>query len=190
MYCPKCGAKNDDGATRCASCLELLPAMEGQSAPPPQDVPPYQQAQQTPPPGGTPPYQQTPPPQQPYAPPPYNPNAQYQEPGYGQYGQPQPLPTKPSTFLAGNIILTVLSLCGCVSLIPGIIGIVFSAMVGSRYTSGDYDGARNASKVAKIMFFVTLGLLIVTTIVMIAYLALGLSVGLGEFMDALDYYMY
>lgn len=166
MYCPNCGTNNEEGAVRCESCLELLPAREGQAAQP------------TPPPESSP-YHQTP---QQYSPGP--------QPGYDPYAQQAAPPPRPSTFLAGNIILTVLSLCSCFGLITGIIGIVFSAMVMSRHTARDYEGARSASKVAKVMFFVTLALVIIGTVLTIAYLAWAVAYGSEIMIDYLDLYNY
>ncbi len=190
MYCPKCGAPNSDAAQRCTNCLEPLPAAPGAQphihaegeaphtpeAPSAQEAPqPQQQA-----PTGQPaqpdssPYQQ---PQQPYQQP-YQqaPQQPYQQ-GQPPYGQPpfggyqQQLPPKPATFLAGNIIMTILSLCSCLGTIPGIVGIVFSAMVSSKYNQGDYEGAKSMAKVAKILFWVTLGLAVAGIVLIVVMIA-------------------
>jgi hypothetical protein len=155
MFCPKCGAQNPDDAKICQSCQEPLPILSGRNAverppEPPRDQPSFAQQQDPSP------YQSA------YQ----NP---YQQPGY------EPIPPRPSNFLAGNIIVAIVSACTCVGLITGIIGIVFSAMVNSKYAAGDYAGAKSSSTVAKVMFFVTLGLAIIGLIYWIISFAMGMA---------------
>jgi hypothetical protein len=175
LFCPKCGTKNPDDGVQCIQCHEPLP----QIAPAPQTAPspdaysaPAQQATPTPD-----PYSGQPPVQPQYQPPVQQPYAQN---GY------QPIPPRPTTFLAGNIILTVLGLCTCFPLITGIIGIIFSAMITSKYNAGDYEGARKAATVAKVMFFVTLGLVICSII----YWIVSVAVGMSYYMDIFDQIYY
>jgi hypothetical protein len=110
--------------------------------------------------------------QQPMAPqqPAYQQQSTYQQrppaPGWQGFDPSEPPPPKPSSYLAGNIIMCILGICfSCIGVVPGIVGIVFSAMVNSRYNTGDFSGAKNASRVAKIMFFVSLGFVILGVIV-------------------------
>lgn len=179
MFCPKCGAQNEDGAARCASCLEPLPAQTTQTPDGPAAQSQGEYTSYSQPPAYTPPYRQA---------------------------QPT-LPPRPSTFLAGNIIVAVLSLCGCctgamggvfgivasiAALVTGIIGIVFSSMVTSRYKEGNYEGAKGASTVAKAMFFVTLGLIVVVAIIAIATIAYAITMGgdyYGDFFDLFEEYL-
>lgn len=56
----------------------------------------------------------------------------------------------PPTYLLWSVIMT---LCCCT--IPGIIAIIFSAKVSSRYYAGDIDGARKASSTAEIWIIVS-----------------------------------
>jgi len=126
MYCPKCGWKNPDDATKCANCFaELKP---GQPQPtqqmPSQPQPPQQ------------PYAQQPPEQpyskQPYAQQPYQP--QYQQ------GWAQPVPD----YLVWSILVTI-SCC-----MPfGVVAIVKSAAANSRKAAGDYYGALQEANAAK-----------------------------------------
>ncbi len=69
-------------------------------------------------------------------------------------------PLKPKNWLTENIAATVLGLfCCCgINAITGIIGIVFSTQVDNKYNAGDYPGAESAANTAKIMFYVTAGL--------------------------------
>lgn len=80
----------------------------------------------------------------------------------GSDGQPEPMP---STYLVWSVIMTVLC-----CFIPGIVAIVYSSMVSSRYYAGDYEGARKASRNAEIWIIVSfvLGVLSATLYVPIA----------------------
>ena len=83
----------------------------------------------------------------------YPQNPQYGQPQYGQpqYGQPQypqypqgGMPPRPDSYLVWAILTTVLC---CMPL--GIVAIVKSSQVESRYNQGDYAGAQKASEDAK-----------------------------------------
>ncbi|SHF28246.1 CD225/dispanin family protein [Dysgonomonas macrotermitis] len=67
---------------------------------------------------------------------------------------------KPNNNLPLTIIGTVLGLCSpcCIGLIVGIVAIVFSTQVESKYNYGDYQGALSSAKNAKILAFVAIGL--------------------------------
>ena len=75
---------------------------------------------------------------------------QYGQPQYGQpqYGQPQypqgGMPPRPDSYLVWSILVTVLC---CLPF--GIVAIVKSTQVDSRYNSGDYQGAQKAAEEAK-----------------------------------------
>lgn len=74
----------------------------------------------------------------------------YGQPQYGQpqYGQPQypqgGMPPRPDSYLVWSILVTVLC---CLPF--GIVAIVKSTQVDSRYNSGDYQGAQKAAEEAK-----------------------------------------
>lgn len=60
---------------------------------------------------------------------------------------PYPAPEKepmPQTHLVWSVLATVMC-----CLIPGIVAIVYSTMVSSRYYAGDLEGARRASRMAE-----------------------------------------
>lgn len=82
------------------------------------------------------------------------------------YGHQEPMP---STYLVWSILATILC-----CFIPGVVAIVFSSMVSSRYYAKDYEGARRASVRAEawIIASVVLGLITATV-----YLPLSLLVG-------------
>lgn len=56
----------------------------------------------------------------------------------------------PSTWLIWSILVTVFC-----CFIPGIVAIIFSSQVSSRYYAGDYEGARRASRAAEIWIIVS-----------------------------------
>ncbi|MDE7407374.1 MAG: CD225/dispanin family protein [Muribaculaceae bacterium] len=70
--------------------------------------------------------------------------------------KPQPVPAEPPTYLIWNILATVLC---CIP--SGILGIYFSAKVSSKYSRGDYHGARVMSERAQwmVMLSIVLGLI-------------------------------
>jgi len=71
--------------------------------------------------------------------------------------------SKPDNNLVLSIVATVASLvtcCGmisCIGVILGIIAIVFSTQVDTKYTAGDYAGAESTSKTVKLLSFIALG---------------------------------
>ena len=81
-----------------------------------------------------------------------------------------PLELAPSSYLGGNITLTVISLLMCcfgiAPLITGILGITKSAKVNKAYNSGNHEEAIKYSRQAKTFFFVTLGLTIASAIIL------------------------
>lgn len=66
-----------------------------------------------------------------------------------------PMPPMPPTYLGWSI--AALILC---CMIPAIVAIIYASKVSSRYSEGDYEGARKASDIAEIWLIisVTLGL--------------------------------
>jgi len=89
------------------------------------------------------------------------------------------LPEKPHNWLVASIVVTALSFFGCSCLPLGIIGIVFAAMVDGKYSSGDYEGARNAAGKAKLFTILALviGLLLNAIMVVIWVLLVASSGG-------------
>ena len=85
-------------------------------------------------------------------------------------------------YLVGNIILSVLALlcCACPSLVTGIIGIVFSSLVKSALSAGKYDEAAQKAKTAKVLFFVTLGLVLLALVLSIISFSTGMLNGYLE----------
>lgn len=75
-------------------------------------------------------------------------------PFYNQPGQAEPMP---STFLLWSILSTIFC-----CFIPGIVAIVFSSMVSSKYYARDYEGSRKASRMAEIWIIVSIVLGVVS----------------------------
>lgn len=85
----------------------------------------------------------------------------HSEPHYNsrppQYNTPTEQSPMPPTYLAWSIAVTILC-----CLIGGIVAIVYSSQVSSRYIAGDYEGAEYASRQARIWIIVSacVGLLV------------------------------
>ncbi|WP_028647797.1 CD225/dispanin family protein [Nocardiopsis sp. CNT312] len=94
-------------------------------------------------------------------PPPGNPG-----PPPGGYGPPAggPAGERPKNYLVHNI----LGIFGCT--IVGIIGLVFSLQVNSKWDSGDYAGAQSAAGTAKILGIISLVSFILAVIFWIVYI--------------------
>ncbi len=58
----------------------------------------------------------------------------------------------------------------------GIISIIFAAQVNSKWMAGDYAGARNSSRNAKIWAWVAFGFGIVTAIAVFVLTAIGIAI--------------
>ncbi|MGW4773373.1 CD225/dispanin family protein [Nocardia sp. NPDC004278] len=75
------------------------------------------------------------------------------QPGYGSqpgYGYPQYPPAEPPAHLGWAIGATILGTLTCmVGSVLGIVSILFGAQVHSKWHSGDFAGAFDASKKAK-----------------------------------------
>jgi hypothetical protein len=83
--------------------------------------------------------------------------------------QPQ---VPPPNYLVWAILTTIFC---CLPF--GIVSIVFAAQVNSKWQAGDYDGAMNASKNAKIWSWVSFGIAIVLFFAYMAAMALGVASG-------------
>ncbi len=65
--------------------------------------------------------------------------------------RPESIPDKPTTYMGWNIAAIILC-----CFLTGIIGVIFSSKVSSRYAMGDYDGARKASETAGLMLIISI----------------------------------
>ncbi|MDE5882266.1 MAG: CD225/dispanin family protein [Muribaculaceae bacterium] len=73
---------------------------------------------------------------------------QYQGQGYGN--RPVNNEPMPPTYLVWSVIMTVLC-----CLVPGVVAIIFSSQVSTKYYAGDIEGAKRASRRAEIWIIVS-----------------------------------
>lgn len=111
----------------------------------------------------TPPPAPIPHPVQNTAPAPYPFNQQPPVPPASGFNNQEPMP---DTYLVWSVLATVLC-----CLIPGVVAIVYSTMVSSKYYAKDYDGARRASEKAQYWIIASVVLGVITAAV---YLPLSL----------------
>lgn len=108
--------------------------------------------------------------------------SQHQDPIMPQPSSPQPhnpittqpynpITTMPPTYLVWSVIMTIL----CCT-IPGIVAIIYSAKVSSRFYEGDFDGARRASERAEIWIIVSFVLGVISSTL---WLPLSIAGGFG-----------
>ena len=103
----------------------------------------------------------------------------------------QNLPPKPNNYLPLAIIGTVVGLCSpcCIGLILGIIAIVFSTQVDSKYGYKDYFGAEQSSRNTKILSLIAIVLGALNLIYTIIMFATGSGVAMLEaYQEILDQY--
>jgi len=105
-------------------------------------------------------------------------------------------PAKPDNNLALSIIATVVSLltcCGwvsCIGVILGIIAIVFSTQVDSKYFAGDYPGAESASKNARLLSLIAIGTIVLSIVMIIVSIVIqgGISGFMERYQDMMEQY--
>lgn len=99
--------------------------------------------------------------------PPYRTHAPY--PGYYErrhhHSEGEPMP---STWLIWSILVTVFC-----CFIPGIIAIIFSSQVSSKYYAGDVEGARRASRMAEIWIIVSVVLGVLAATLYLPFMLIG-----------------
>lgn len=86
---------------------------------------------------------------------------------YKDQNAPQQVP--PPNNMALAIVSTIIGICSlnvlCLGLLVGIVSIYYASQVNSRFYMGDYAGAEKASKTAKTMAFISLGLTVLAFVV-------------------------
>ncbi len=122
--------KAEEAAERVAAATQTPPPVPGQQAP---NVPPVPGNQN------------------------FAHNPQYGQPPVGMPQQPvsfgnRPVNSEPMppTYLVWSVIMTVLC-----CLVPGIVAIIFSSQVSTKYYSGDLEGAKKASRNAEIWIIIS-----------------------------------
>lgn len=190
MFCKNCGAEIPDGSAFCGNCGMKASAEPVQQEPVNRYASPDSQAYRAEPtsvdapcacveskPEPQPQYTQ-PEPQPQYTQP--EPQPQYTQPQYAQPEPPQynsqpvynaqPVPPAAPVSATLWIILNILMLlCGCCTVngILGLIGLIFAVQANNAGKAGDVVTAQKKLKTSKILFFVSLGLLVVSVIIAI-----------------------
>lgn len=181
MFCKNCGAEIPDGSAFCGNCGMKASAEPVQQEPVNQYASPDPQAYRAEPTSVDAPcacVESKPEPQPQYAQP--EPQPQYTQPQYAQPEPPQynsqpvynaqPVPPAAPVSATLWIILNILMLlCGCCTVngILGIIGLIFAVQANNAGKVGDVVTAQKKLKTSKILFFVSLGLLVVSVIIAI-----------------------
>lgn len=186
MFCKNCGAEIPDGSAFCGNCGMKASAEPVQQEPVNQYASPDPQAYRAEPTSVDAPcacVESKPEPQPQYTQPQYTqpePQPQYTQP---QYAQPEPpqynsrpdyiaQPVSPAAPVSATlwIILNILMLlCGCCTVngILGLIGLIFAVQANNAGKVGDVVTAQKKLKTSKILFFVSLGILVVSVIIAI-----------------------
>lgn len=186
MFCKNCGAEIPDGSAFCGNCGIKASAEPVQQEPVNQYASPDPQAYRAEPTSVDAPcayVESKPEPQPQYTQPQYaqpEPQPQYTQPQYAQPEPPQynsqpvynaqPVPPAAPVSATLWIILNILMLlCGCCTVngILGLIGLIFAVQANNAGKAGDVVTAQKKLKTSKILFFVSLGLLVVSVIIAI-----------------------
>lgn len=106
------------------------------------------------------------------------------------FNQNQPVKSANNMPLA--IIGTIIGVCSpcCIGFIVGIVAIVFSTQVNSKYAAEDYTGSESAAKNARILSFVALGLGVIGLIISIIKIqsAGGIDAYMQQIQDMVEQY--
>lgn len=86
-------------------------------------------------------------------------------------------PPKPDNYLVWSILATVLC-----CLPAGIVAIIYSTQVDSKYNAGDYAGAEASAKTAKMWAMISAGVILLIGLIYLAFFFIGfLSAGASHF---------
>jgi hypothetical protein len=205
MYCPQCGATNEESAAFCASCGTDLKKYTEQWNPDSTDTQASAAdgaaqateafpagapgAQETPAatPVGTPPPYQPQYRQAPQTPPPYQQAPPYQQqPGYQQGGQYPPAGYQQQPYRAGSpggVVPHVPSYLGWAITVlilcfwpTGIAAVVYATKVGNLLAIGDVFAAQEASRKAKMWCWITFGIAVAGWVISIIFIILAFAV--------------
>jgi hypothetical protein len=86
--------------------------------------------------------------------------------------------SKPASPPPNYLVFAILVTIFCCQ-IPGIVSIVFAAQVNSKWSSGDYDGALNASRNAKLWAWVGFGTGLALAIIGVLFAIFGVLAGMS-----------
>lgn len=102
---------------------------------------------------------------------------------FSSFDQPQTPPENNMTLSIVGTIIGLCSPCCLLGLIPGIIAIVFSSQVNSKFNAGDYAGAVSSAKNAKTLAYIALGLGVLGIILNIVVFAISGADGYREMIE-------
>jgi len=96
---------------------------------------------------------------------------------------------QPPNHLVLAIVGTVLGICSpcCIGLIVGIIAIVFSTQVNSKFNAGDYPGAASSAKNARLLAYIAIGLGVLGIILNMIMVAI---MGTDGYMEMIENYQH
>lgn len=92
-----------------------------------------------------------------------------------QYMPPRPMGPQPPTYLVGAILSTLFC-----CLPAGIVSIVYAAQVSSKFSSGDYRGAQDASNKARTWMIVSIVAALVLSVLWVLLIAAGSGSSTGN----------
>lgn len=103
---------------------------------------------------------------------------------FTSFDQPQ---TPPPNNMTLAIVGTILGLCSpcCIGVAVGIAAIVMATKVNTKFAAGDYAGAMNSSKNAKMMSYIAIGLGILGIIINVISVA---TMGTDGYMEMIEEY--
>ena len=110
----------------------------------------------------------------------YGPEGYRQMGGGAQPFGPGGIPAAPvKDYMAHNIVMTILGAlcCNIIAFVLGIVGIVFASNSRKAAAMGDFTTAQSAANTAKIMYYISLALIILTVV---AYILIFLAGGLAS----------
>jgi hypothetical protein len=84
------------------------------------------------------------------------------------------------TPVSNYLVWAIISACGCMWPLA-IVAIVYSIQVNKKVATGDIEGARNASKIAKVCAMIAIGINILWWIVVVIY---AFVIGLGLYAES------
>jgi len=163
MYCHRCGAVVQEGANFCGVCGGKVFRVP-EPAPPRETGPEKVEVEALPVDAGA-----APPPQQSQFAPPPPPPRQAAYPG-----------GPPKDYMPHNIIVAIISLlccCNFVSLVLGIVGMVFASKAQGASARGDYTVAADAANNARLLFLIAAGWLAFSALVGLVYVIFAVIAG-------------
>ncbi|MGB0897397.1 MAG: CD225/dispanin family protein [Flavobacteriaceae bacterium] len=94
--------------------------------------------------------------------------------------------TMPSNHMALAIAATIIGCCSpcCIGFILGIVAIVMATQVKKKFEANDYSGAESASKNAKLLALIAIGI----ALIYLAYVGMNWDDTMEKFNEAMEQY--